>query len=149
MLLQVYIEPLARIIRKGSDALDKQLLENIKRICKGIAIYDIVIVVVLFAISKASFSTIGGLVAGSIVSIIALFLLARNIETIVGRDKMKASISATFGYIIRMAVYAAILLYAAITKNISVYTVALGLISTSIVIRIQAALQKKIGRKEN
>lgn len=148
MLLRVCTEHLVRILGKGSDALDKQLVGNIKKICKGIAIYDLIVLVVLFVIRKASFSTVGGLLAGSIVSIIALILLAKNIETLVGKDKVKASLSATFGYIIRMILYAAILLFAAINKSINLYTVALGLISTSLTIRAQAFVQKKIGRKE-
>lgn len=129
--------------------MDKQLIENIKKIYLGIAIYDIIVLIVLAIISKFDFSTVGGLIAGSIVSMIALFLLAKNIEALVDKEKTKASFFAVFGYLIRFAMYAAVLVYAATTKNINVYTVAVGLISTSIVIRVQGLILKKKHRKED
>lgn len=123
--------------------MDRQLLENLKTIYKGMLVYDIVCIIAIFALQKGSVETIGGLIAGTLVSMVALFMLARNIESYVGRDKVKAAFSATFGFLFRLALYAAILVFAAITKHISVYTVALGLISTNLVIKIQQLIFKK------
>lgn len=129
--------------------MDKQLVENIKKICKGIVLYDIIVIIFLFAIRKESFSTVGGLIAGSLISVISLVILAKNIEIVVDKKKTKARLAAAFGYLIRMSLYAAVLLFAAINKSINIYTVAVGLISTGLTIRVQAVLQKKIKRKEN
>lgn len=118
-------------------------MDNIKQISKGILIYDIVGIAILFVIQKATLATVGGLIVGSGISIVALIMLAKNIETVVGKNKAKATLAATFGYSIRLALYAAILAFAALNKSINVYTVAFGLISTSIVIKVQQLLLKK------
>ena len=138
----------SHILRKGSDALDKTVLDNIKKIFLGIGVYDCIGVLVLFVIRKASFSTIGGLIAGSAVSIVALLMLAKNIIDLVGKDKGKASLSAMFGYVLRVTLYAAILVFAAVNKSINIYTVAAGLISTSVVIKVQHLILKKTKGKE-
>ncbi len=149
MHFQVYIEFFDPSFRKGSEKLDRQLLENIKKIYSGIFIYNIVGILILFVIKKASVNTVGGLIAGSVVSMIALFLLARNIEALVEKEKRKAGFVAAFGYIIRLTMYAAVLIYAALSKNINIYTVAIGLISTNIVIKTQQLVFKKKHRKED
>ena len=66
----------------------------------------------------------------------------------VDKDKGKASVKAVFGYVLRLSLYAAILIFAAVTKYINIYTVALGLISTSLVIKVQNLVFKKNRRKE-
>ena len=123
--------------------MDRQLIENIKKIYKGIAIYDVIVIVVMLVIKKFNIPNVGGVIAGSIVAMISLFLLARSIETTVNKTKGMVRALAGFGYMIRMAMYGAVLVFAATTKNINVYTVAIGLISTSIVIRVQQLLIKK------
>ncbi len=128
--------------------MDSIVLDSIKKILIGIGIYDIVVLVILFVIRKASFSMIGGLLAGSAISVIALFMLTKNVVDLVDKDKGKASVSAVFGYLLRLSLYAAILIFAAVTKYISIYTVAVGLISTSLVIKAQNLVLKKNRRKE-
>ena len=128
--------------------MDRGVLDSIKKILIGIGVYDIVVLVILFLIKKASFSTIGGLIAGSAVSIIALLMLTKNVLDLVDKDKGKASVGAVFGYLLRLSLYAAILIFAAVTEYISIYTVAVGLISTSLVIKAQNLVLKKNRRKE-
>jgi len=128
--------------------LDITVLNSIKKILIGMGIYDIVVLVILFVIRKASFSTIGGLLAGSIISVIALLMLTKNVVDLVDKDKGKASVGAVFGYLLRLSLYAAILIFAAVTEYISIYTVAVGLISTSLVIKAQNLVLKKNRRKE-
>lgn len=119
------------------------MIKDIKKIYLGILVYDIIGSVLLLISSKASLATVGGLVAGSVVSMIALLMLAKNIMDIVDKNKGKAMFAAVFGYLIRFSLYAAILVYAAITKNINVFTVAAGLLSTNIVIKMQELVLKK------
>lgn len=128
--------------------MDITVLNSIKKILIGMGIYDIVVLVILFLIRKASFSTIGGLLAGSAISAIALLMLAKNVVSLVDKDKGKAGASAVIGYFMRLSLYAAILIFAAVTKKISVYTVAVGLISMSLVIKVQNLVFKKNRRKE-
>ncbi len=128
--------------------MDRIVLDSIKKILLGMGIYDIIVLVVLFLIKKASFSTIGGILAGTFVAAIALFMLTKNIVDMVDKDKGKASVKAVFGYVLRLSLYAAILIFAAVTKYINIYTVALGLISTSLVIKVQNLVFKKNRRKE-
>lgn len=128
--------------------MDRGVLDSIKKILIGIGVYDIVVLVILFLIKKASFSTIGGLIAGSAVSIIALLMLTKNVLDLVDKDKGKASVAAVFGYLMRLTLYAAILIFAAVNKSINIYTVAVGLISTSLVIKVQNLVLKKNRRKE-
>ncbi|MBC2577969.1 ATP synthase subunit I [Peptostreptococcus russellii] len=128
--------------------MDITVLNSIKKILIGMGIYDIVVLVILFVIRKASFSTIGGLLAGSIISVIALLMLTKNVVDLVDKDKGKASVGAVFGYLLRLSLYAAILIFAAVTEYISIYTVAVGLISTSLVIKAQNLVLKKNRRKE-
>lgn len=128
--------------------MDITVLNSIKKILIGMGIYDIVVLVILFVIRKAFFSTIGGLLAGSIISVIALLMLTKNVVDLVDKDKGKASVGAVFGYLLRLSLYAAILIFAAVTEYISIYTVAVGLISTSLVIKAQNLVLKKNRRKE-
>lgn len=128
--------------------MDITVLNSIKKILIGMGIYDIVVLVILFVIRKASFSTIGGLLAGSIISVIALLMLTKSVVDLVDKDKGKASVGAVFGYLLRLSLYAAILIFAAVTEYISIYTVAVGLISTSLVIKAQNLVLKKNRRKE-
>lgn len=128
--------------------MDKKVLDSIKHVYLGILAYDVIGILILFIIKQSSFSMIGGLIAGSIISMITFFILAQNIVSYVNKDKRKAAISNMFGYTIRLALYASILIYAAITKNINIFTVAIGLLSTSMVIKFQNLVLPKIKRKE-
>lgn len=128
--------------------MDKVVLDSIKKVYLGIVVYDIIGMLVLFIIKKMSFSTAMGLIAGSVVAMLTFFMLAKSIISYVEKDKKRAMLSNMFGYVSRLAIYAAILLYAAITKQINVFTVAAGLISTSIVIKFQNLVLTKFNRKE-
>lgn len=128
--------------------MDKKVLDSIKHVYLGILAYDVIGILILFIIKQSSFSMIGGLIAGSIISMITFFILVQNIVSYVNKDKRKAAISNMFGYTIRLALYASILIYAAITKNINIFTVAIGLLSTSMVIKFQNLVLPKIKRKE-
>ena len=128
--------------------MDSKILNDIKKILIGIGIYDCVIILIMLIIKKLSFATVGGLLAGSLVSILALLMLTKNVVDLVDKDKGKASVAAMFGYMLRLTLYAVILVFAAVNKSISVYTVALGLISTGLVIKLQQRVLKKIKRKE-
>ncbi|MGP1557027.1 ATP synthase subunit I [Peptostreptococcus stomatis] len=123
--------------------MDKQLMENLKKIYIGIGVYDLVGLVVIAVIGKASVSTMAGLIAGSIVAMLGLFSIAKNLDGLGDRDKTKATLSSLGGYAFRIFIYGAILVFAATTKHINVYTVAFGLISTNIVIKAQNLLGGK------
>ncbi len=109
----------------------------------GIGVYDLVGLVVIVLIGKASVSTMAGLIAGSIVAMLGLLSIAKNLDGLGDRDKTRATLSSLGSYVFRIFIYGAILVFAAITKHINVYTVAFGLISTNIVIKAQNLLGGK------
>lgn len=117
--------------------MDKQVVDNIKKVYLGILIYDILGILILFVIKKASFSTIVGLILGSVVSMIAFYMLAISIISMVEKDKKRAILASTFGYSARFLLYGAVLVFAALNDSVNIYTVAFGIISTSLVIRVQ------------
>lgn len=123
--------------------MDRQLLDTLKNIYKGMVVYDLLCIIVLFIAGMGNLKTIGGVVCGTLVSMVTLFMLAKNIEAYVGKEKMKAAFSSVFGFFFRFAAYAAILVFAAVTKHINLYTTALGLISTNLVIKIQQLILKR------
>ena len=118
-------------------------MENLKKIYMGIGVYDLVGLFLIAIIGKASVSTMAGLIAGSIVAMLGLFSIAKNLDGLGDRDKTKATLSSLGGYAFRIFIYGAILVFAATTTHINVYTVALGLISTNIVIKAQNLLGGK------
>ena len=75
--------------------MDKQLIENLKKIYIGIGVYDLVGLVVIALIGKASVSTMAGLIAGSIVAMLGLFSIAKNLDGLGDRDKTKACLLYT------------------------------------------------------
>lgn len=127
---------------RGSDALDKQILANIKKVSVGVAIYFAVVTLVLLIIQKLTFSTEVGLLVGCLVSLMALFSIARGMVAFVEKDTGKATFSAVFGYFSRFLIYAIVLVFAGKTGYINVFTVALGLISVSLVIKAQEIFSK-------
>ena len=127
----------------GSGALDKQLIENLKKIYRGIGVYDLVGFLVIALLGKATVSNILGLIAGSLVAALALFSIAKNLDGLGDRDKTRATLSSLGSYAFRIFIYGAVLVFAATTKYINVYTVAFGLISTNIVIKVQNLLGGK------
>ena len=128
--------------------MDKKVWESIKKVYMGILVYDLIGVLLLFVLKQSSFSKIAGLLAGSVVAMITFLMLAKSITNYVNKDKKKAVLSNMFGYVFRLAIYAAILLYSAITKELNIFTVSAGLISTSVVIKVEHLVLKKFNRKE-
>lgn len=129
--------------------MDKKVLKDIQKVIFGTVIYNIVGIIFLFIIQKASLNTICGLLAGSIVSVLGFLMMAKNVIDFVEKEKVKASLSALGGYSLRLILYAAILIFAAVSKSINIFTVAFGLISISFVVKIQSLMEKISGRKEN
>ena len=124
--------------------MDKQLIENLKKIYRGIGVYDLVGFLVIALLGKATVSNILGLIAGSLIAALALFSIAKNLDGLGDRDKTRATLSSLGSYAFRIFIYGAVLVFAATTKYINVYTVAFGLISTNIVIKVQNLLGGKI-----
>ncbi|SFE23150.1 ATP synthase I chain [Peptostreptococcus sp. D1] len=128
--------------------MDKQLLDSLMKIYKGIVVYDIIVIIALFFFKYFSIKYVGGLIAGSLVAMVALFMMARNIESVVDK-KTNAKLWASLGYMSRILLYGAILIFAAVSKHINIYTAAVGLISTNIVIKAQQLLSKLNKGKED
>lgn len=122
--------------------MDKQILDSIKKVTTGVLIYTLVGLIVLLLIQKLTLSTVLGLIVGCAISIFSLLTIARGMVGFVEKDTGKATFSAVFGYFFRFCLYAVVLIFAAKTNYINVYTVAVGLLSVSLVIKAQEIFSK-------
>lgn len=122
--------------------MDKQILKDIKNIMQGILIYDIVGILLLLLLKKLTLATVGGLLLGSLISIVALLMIAKNMVGLVEKEKVGAAVTATAGYAVRLLMYAAVLVFAAKTRYVNVFTVFFGLISVSMVIKVEQLVLK-------
>lgn len=132
--------------------MDKSVKDQIKAAVKGIVIFDIVIIIALLICSKISIdrdSLIGsvlnldiaavlGLIIGSAASTFNFCMLASSTENMVNQaGKTMVQLKFAGGYFLRFAICAIVLLLGAKLNSISMFTAALGLLSTQIVLLVQ------------
>ena len=98
--------------------MDNKLQEEIKKLTKGIIVYDL------------------------------LILLALTINKAVSMPSTKAQIYSSSQYLIRMAIMAVVLFVSAKAPHLNIVGTAIGLLSTKFVILTQKLLIEKVRRKE-
>lgn len=132
--------------------MDKNVRNQVKAAVKGIIVFDIVVIIALLICSKISLdretlignvltlnlAAVLGLIIGSAASIFNLLMLASSTESMVNQaGKTMVQLKFAGGYFLRFAIYAVVLLLAAKLDSISMFTAALGLLSTQIVLLVQ------------
>lgn len=132
--------------------MDKNIIKQIKSVIKGIAIFDIVVIIALGVHSKIApventiisnalnlnISAILGLLVGSLVSIFNFYMLASSTENMVNQaGKTMVQLKFVGGYFLRFMIYAVVLFISAKLDSISMFTAVLGLLSTQIVLLVQ------------
>ena len=132
--------------------MDKNVKDQIKAVVKGIIVFDIVVIIALLICSKMSLdreslmgsvlnlnvAAVLGLLIGSAASIFNFCMLASSTENMVNQaGKTMVQLKFAGGYFLRFAIYAVVLLLAAKLNSISLFTAALGLLSTQIVLLVQ------------
>lgn len=128
--------------------MNKQLLDEVNKITKGILVYAIVISIILALVGYFTKDMITGLLFGSIISALNLRLLGIAIEKSVTIHSKKAQVYLASQYSIRMAIVAVVLFSSAMADHINIIGVVIGLLSTKFVILINKLIIEKFRRKE-
>lgn len=132
--------------------MDKSVKKQLKSVIKGILIFNIVVIIALLICSNISLdrttligsaltlnlAAVLGLIIGSSASIFNFCMLVSSTENMVNQaGKTMVQLKFAGGYFLRFAIYAVVLLLAAKLDTVSMFTAALGLLSTQIVLLVQ------------
>ena len=128
--------------------MDNKLQEEIKKLTKGIIVYDLLILLALAITFNLNKQMVLGLVFGTLIAILNLKLLAITINKTVSMPSTKAQIYSSSQYLIRMAIMAVVLFVSAKAPHLNRVGTAIGLLSTKFVILTQKLLIEKVKRKE-
>ncbi|TQQ83987.1 hypothetical protein EXD82_08805 [Peptacetobacter hominis] len=144
--------------------MDNCLKKQIKSVAKGIAVFDIVVMAVIFAVSKVvsdqrsnpliselgkfDIASVSGILLGSIVAIFNFYMLTSATENLVNSRTGGSGVQFAGGYFLRFALCAVVLLIGAKVDSVSMLTAALGLLSTQIVLMVQKAAATIFAGKE-
>lgn len=129
--------------------MQKQVINSIKQVFKGILIFDVLVLIVLLLIGKFTQPMIFGLLVGSVTAVFCFYLLALNLESLVSKEIGPAKVFSVFGYSFRMLLCAAILIVSAKVDQISMITTVIGLISTQVVILFKNLILDKYKSKSS
>lgn len=128
--------------------MDNKLQDEIKKLTKGIIVYDLLILLALAITFNLNKQMVLGLVFGTLIAILNLKLLAITINKTVSMQTTKAQIYSSSQYLIRMAIIAVVLFVSAKAPHLNIVGTAIGLLSTKFVILTQKLLIEKVKRKE-
>ncbi|MEG1311699.1 MAG: ATP synthase subunit I [Clostridium sp.] len=128
--------------------MDKKLLNEVKYVIKGVAIFDVILITILLATSKFSIPMLLGIIFGSIIAVLNFRLLAISIEKAVTMPANKAQLYSSSNYTVRMMITGVVLIVSAKVSHLNVIGVALGLLSPQFVILSKTLLINKLKRKE-
>lgn len=132
--------------------MDKSVKKQLKSVIKGILIFNIIVIMALLICSNISLdrttligsaltlnlAAVLGLIIGSSASIFNFCMLVSSTENMVNQaGKTMVQLKFAGGYFLRFAIYAVVLLLAAKLNTVSMFTAALGLLSTQIVLLVQ------------
>ena len=84
--------------------MDNKLQEEIKKLTKGIIVYDLLILLALAITFNLNKQMVLGLVFGTLIAILNLKLLALTINKAVSMPSTKAQIYSSSQYLIRMVI---------------------------------------------
>lgn len=128
--------------------MDVKMAKEFKTVSMGIPIFDIVVVILLVAISKFSIPMLIGIIFGSIIAVLNFRLLALTLEKSVNLSPGKAQAYTGIRYMIRLVITAAALIVSIKNPNLHIIGTAIGLISTQVVIFAKTLIISKFKRRE-
>ena len=128
--------------------MNLKLQDEVNNVTKGVIVYDIIVLVLLFITSNFNKPMILGLLFGTIIAILNFRLLAISIEKAVTMPQGKAQVYSAARYILRMTIVGAVLLASAKAPHLNILGVAIGLVSPKFVILARKLLINKLKRKE-
>lgn len=134
--------------------MDTNLLDEVKRITKGLIFYYIFLAVIISFVFifikdiETLKRVLLGLLFGCIISALNFRLLAISIQKSVDMPPSKAQVYSGLQYSIRMFIIFVVLLVSANQPHLSIIGVALGLLGTKFIILFDKFVIQKFFRKE-
>ena len=123
--------------------MDSKLQDEIKKLTKGIVVYDLVILLGLAITLKLNKPMVLGLIFGTFIAILNLRLLAISVSKAVSMSSGQAQIYSSSRYLIRMSLIAVVLFVSAKAEHLNIIGTAIGLLSTNFVVLTQKLLNRK------
>lgn len=130
--------------------MDAKLLEEVRKVTKGILIFDIIVILLSMVTFLFSKELLLSLLFGSFIAILCFRLSAVKIDKAFGGvvpGKSQLQIMSGFGT--RLAIYAIVLVIAAKASHLNILWTALGLLSTQIVILTKGIFIDKIRERRS
>jgi hypothetical protein len=136
--------------KKGSDILDEKVRIEVSKVTKGILVLDILVIIILLAISKFNMPMLVGLLFGSVIAILNFRLLALSLQKTLSLPPNRAQIYSTTRYVIRFIITALVVFISVKATYINIIGTLIGLTGPTIVILVTNLLfnKNKIIRKE-
>ena len=128
--------------------MDNKLQAEIKKLTRGIVVYDLLILLGLAITFNLNKPMVLGLIFGTLIAILNLRLLAITVSKTVLMPSTKAQIYSASQYMIRMTIMAVVLFISAKAPHLNIIGTAIGLLSTKFVILTQKLFIEKVKRKE-
>ena len=114
--------------------MHEKVLCEVRRVTKGVFIFDILIIIILLATSNFNKPIFIGLLFGSIFSVLNFRLLAINVQNSLKRESNKAQLYAASRYLIRFVLTGLVIYVSVKAPYINVIGTAIGLGGPMIVI---------------
>jgi hypothetical protein len=130
--------------------LDEKVRNEVRRVTKGVLIFDILVIIILLATSNFNKPIFTGLLFGSIFSILNFRLLALSLQKTLKRVPGKAQFHASSRYFVRFILTGLVIYVSVKAPHINVIGTTIGLSGPMIVILVTNLLpiNKKSNRKE-
>lgn len=125
-----------------------KLQDEVNNVTKGVIVFDIIVLILLFVTSTFSKAMLLGLLFGTIIALLNFRLLAISIDKSVSMPQNKAQVYSASRYMLRMTIVGVVLLVSAKAPHLNIIGVAIGLVSPKFVILARKLLIDKLKRKE-
>ncbi|WP_027700964.1 ATP synthase subunit I [Metaclostridioides mangenotii] len=132
--------------------MDAKLAAQVRDVSKGIALFDVFVVIVLAVTGNFGMPIVTSVIFGSLVAMLNFRLLAMNIEQSLSPEvssKFKSQLKSSFGYVTRMAICVGVLFVSVKASHLNVLGSALGLVSPQFVIFIKKLLIDKFTERRS
>lgn len=128
--------------------MDNKLQAEIKKLTRGIVVYDLLILLGLAITFNLNKPMVLGLIFGTLIAILNLRLLGISLTKALSMPSTKAQIYSSSQSLIRMGIMAVVLFVSAKAPHLNILGTAIGLLSTKFVILTQKLFIEKVKRKE-
>lgn len=128
--------------------MNTNLQDEINYVTKGVLIFDLIVIILLFITSIFSKGMFLGLIFGSTIAILNFRLLAIAVRKSVTMPVSRAQIYYSSQYILRMTITGVVLLVSVKAPYLEILGVAIGLLGPKFVILAKKIVIDKLKRKE-